>query len=379
MLHLATIIFEKGAVRTVSRSNTRVEIQGSKDPGPVRHHLLGDGLMSNFESPWGPTGPRPIENGTPRDEDAISNDRNIQLETYNQIEPWQDGENRNQNLRMPAEPSRHDAARKDKEALRLDRLTRTIESEIIPRLLLAHLANKSMRPGASEQPIAAPQIFFGQQRIIEFSEIVVKYPMRSAIQYVDRLIADGMSIEVVILDVLSPTARHLGLQWETDELSFVDVTLGLSHLQQLLRIYSPALVAEVQPRGEGRRMFLSAMPGEQHTFGLSVVEEFFRRDGWDVVCETAATRRELIARPREEWFDVVGLSASGDAAVALLPQLIRSIRDVSLNREVRVIVGGCAFLANPDNALALGADLGAANGRDAVSHVDLLLKRASIA
>ena len=115
------------------------------------------------------------------------------------------------------------------------------------------------------------------------------------------------------------------------------------------------------------------MPGEQHTFGMSIVEEFFRRDGWDVHCESDISRGLLLGRIRDEWFDVVGLSASGDASIALLAPLIKSIRDVALNRHIRVIVGGCQFLAEPANALALGADMVACNGREAVLNVDRLM------
>ncbi len=258
-------------------------------------------------------------------------------------------------------------------------LARTIEAEIIPRLLLAHLASRNMtatreQTAAREQPEAIiTGSLFTERKVAEFGKLVVQQPLRDATAYVDTLLAEGMTVETMILDVLSPTARWLGTCWEEDLLTFVDVTLGLSRLQQLLRVYGPAFEADFAPHRDGHRILLSAMPGEQHTFGMSVVEEFFRRDGWDVHSETSLTRVGLLKRCRDEWFDVVGLSASGDASVALLAPLIGSIRQVAPNKEVRVIVGGCAFLAEPANALALGADLVACNGKEAVLNVERLL------
>jgi MerR family transcriptional regulator, light-induced transcriptional regulator len=259
------------------------------------------------------------------------------------------------------------------EAARAAGLARTIESEIIPRLLLSHLSRMALRTVVEAPKPAAIRLIFSDAKIEAFSNLVMTKTLSVAVEYIDGLIAEGMSIEDMITDVLSPSARFLGTQWDEDRVSFVDVTLGLSRLQQLLRAYGPAFEADFAPQHEGHRILLAAMPGEQHTFGMSVVEEFFRRDGWDVQTEAKMSRSELLRRARDEWFDVVGLSASGDASVALLTPLIKAIREAALNRHVRVIVGGCAFLAQPANALALGADLVACNGREAVLNVERLL------
>ncbi len=252
-------------------------------------------------------------------------------------------------------------------------LARTIEAEIIPRLLLTHLATKTIGNVRTipERIVIEPVYTIAQ--IAVFADLVRQKPLRAAIELIDALLASGVSTERMITDVLSPTAQFLGVQWEQDLITFVDVTLGLSRLQQLLRVYGPTFEADFSPKQEGRRILLVSMPGEQHTFGLAIVEEFFRRDGWDVKSEANILRTQLLNRVRDEWLDVVGLSASGDASLALLTPLIQAIRDNSTNRHIRVIVGGCAFLAEPKNALALGADLVACNGRDAVLNVERLL------
>lgn len=336
------------------------EEQGSQIPAPGRHHLRGIDLMSRFDDAWNASdSSTSTANAKP---DAI-NSRSQSND--NEQGRWQRDETNTANQGAASVNNQREMARQD-------RLARTIEAEIIPRLLLAHLANKSSRQPEITQ--ISPEFGFDDRQIVEFCTIIVKSPVRVAIQFIDRLRAEGMSTEMVLLEVLTPAARYLGTEWEEDKLSFVDVTLGLSRLQQLLRVYSSSFEADIETakKPSGRRMLLSAMPGEQHTFGMSVVEEFFRRGGWEVTSNAMATRQDLLSCCRDQWFDVVGLSASGDSSVALLPSLIRSIRDIALNRSVRVIVGGCAFLNNPDNAVELGADLGAANGRDAVSSVNRL-------
>lgn len=323
------------------------------------------------------------------------------LETASDTESWQNRDNHpssgGKSHHKEPEAARHaisderlynrTTATRQNTAQHRDRqahLARTIESEIIPRLLLAHLASRAGRSVhktilqhaeiiVQSRPVPLVPERISEAQIAEFSDIVIRQPLKSALGYIDALLKEEVLVETIILELLAPTARHLGALWEQDHLSYVDVTLGLSRLQQVLRVYGPRLGADVPQDKPHHRILLAAMPGEQHTFGLSIVEEFFRRDGWDVTAEAKLSRLDLLARAREEWFDVVGLSASAECSIALLAPLIQSIRDVALNRDIRVIIGGSPFLAEPKNALALGADLVSCNGREAVLIVDRLL------
>jgi methanogenic corrinoid protein MtbC1 len=178
--------------------------------------------------------------------------------------------------------------------------------------------------------------------------------------------ARGSSIEVLLLHLLAPTARLLGDLWKEDLCSFGEVTVGLSRLQQLLRELSSPFENEIEHVDHGRRAMLAAAPGEQHTFGITVVEEFLRRGGWDVWSEPSPARGELVGVVRGQWFDVVGLSLSSDILFDDLGSTIDTLRRASLNRAVRVMVGGRLFIDHPELVLRVGADATAVDGRDAV-------------
>jgi MerR family transcriptional regulator, light-induced transcriptional regulator len=264
-----------------------------------------------------------------------------------------------------------------KEEQKSAKLARAIEAEIIPRLLIAHISARTTKALVESVP-AIKVDSFSAKKIAEFSTIILNQSVNQAVTYIDALLDHGMSTETMILEVLSPSARYLGDLWTEDKVTFVDVTLGLSRLQQLLRIYGPTFEVEFAKAQTGQKILLAAMPGEQHTFGMSVVEEFFRRDGWDVHSILDVTRKQLLQRVKDEWFDVVGLSASGDASIELLAPLITALRESAVNRKMKVIVGGCQFLAEPANAIALGADMVACNGREAVLNVERLLNPAGL-
>ena len=57
-----------------------------------------------------------------------------------------------------------------------------------------------------------------------------------------------MPLELLFLRLLAPAARRLGELWEGDLCTFTDVTIGLSHLQQVLRELSPVFEEELETR-----------------------------------------------------------------------------------------------------------------------------------
>ena len=187
----------------------------------------------------------------------------------------------------------------------------------------------------------------------------------------------GIAPEAVYLDLLAPTARRLGEWWEDDICDFTQVTTGLWRLQIAMRELSPAfLAASSVASGPRPRVLLAPLPGEQHTFGLSMVHDFFRRGGWDAWSGPVADRAELAAMVRHQWVDVVGFSLACDERMDTARAEIRAVRLASRNPGLAVMVGGPPFVANPGLAAEIGADGTAENGLQAVAAAGELLRRA---
>jgi MerR family transcriptional regulator, light-induced transcriptional regulator len=248
------------------------------------------------------------------------------------------------------------------------RLVRSVvESEVIPRLLLARRAR-------SRQPDPAADAWTPEAaHVAELAGLVLAREAGGASAYVEALRARGTPVEALYLGLLAPTARRLGELWKADLCGFTEVTVGLCRLQQVLRELSPAFQDEGEPRQvEGRRALLAPVPGEQHTFGLSMVLEFFRRAGWDVWGGSSATAGDLVRAVRGEWFAVVGLSLSSVRRLDATAAHIRAIRRASRNRAVGVLVGGPVFVA-PGLVALVGADATAVDGRQATLQAENLL------
>ena len=245
-------------------------------------------------------------------------------------------------------------------------LGRTIEAEVIPRLMLAH------RNGGGRGPSAAA-LHVTREDISELARIVIEHDTAVASSYVDALRNQGIPIEAIFMELLAPTARLLGEMWKSDQCCFTDVTIGMARLQQIVHELSPEFERETAQVFDGRRILLMTMPGEQHTLGLMIVEEYFRRFGWDCYSSAPKDLRDMNRLVRSQHFDVVGLSVGWGALVDEIAPSIQSIRKNSINKYVVVLVGGSIFLENPELASRVGADGMAEDGRQAIFNLRSLL------
>lgn len=149
---------------------------------------------------------------------------------------------------------------------------------------------------------------------------------------IDDLLAAGVSVEDVCIDHLAPAARRLGEWWETDRLPFTDVTLATARIQSMLR-QMPANRTSVTC-ADGKGAIFAAVPGEQHTLGVMMAADLFRRHGWDVSLLVGQSHDELIDRIARDDRAVIGLSCSGDHSFPALKRLMHAIRRNRPNTHV---------------------------------------------
>ena len=254
--------------------------------------------------------------------------------------------------------------------MRMSQLARTIEQEIIPRLMLAHRAapESPVQRAASGQPIT-------RRDVEHFAKLVLSQDEDLAFASIMSFRTRGVPIETLYLELLAPTARYLGDLWNEDLCNFTDVTVGLGRLQRVLRELSPAFGCSVEHPSQGRRVLLLPSPGEQHTFGLVMVAEFFRRAGWDVTGGAWAAGVDASMMVGSEWFDAIGFSLGAEVHLQSLANAIHSIRHATCNRSIAVIVGGPIFGEHPEYVQLVGADGMTIDGREAPSMTERLIAR----
>jgi methanogenic corrinoid protein MtbC1 len=247
-------------------------------------------------------------------------------------------------------------------------LAQTIEAEIIPRLMLLHGALPGIARGSDKLRTS-----HDMDEAVHFCELMLHHSVPAGTAFVEELLCRGFALESLYLDLFAPAARRLGEMWEVDLCDFADVTIGLGRLQQVLHAFSSAFRGDRDSSRTDRSALLVAAPGEQHSLGLFMVSEFFRKAGWDVWGDPPGSLSALVSTVGSAWFDVVGISAGSKTRLEVVTSAISVVRKASVNRAVRVLVGGPLFVASPELVLRVGADAMAVDAREAVTTAEALV------
>jgi len=229
-------------------------------------------------------------------------------------------------------------------------LTEVIETQIIPRLVQAH------RVSQAEVDPTTQGLGISPKQLATFVALSKSSQTSETTQFIDELLHQGITTDRIFLELIAPAARQLGQMWEQDLCDFTEVTCGLVRMHEITHRLGFEYQNGPQLGGDVQRIMLASAPGSQHFLGMTIVSDFFRKAGWDVVIEISLSEKELVHAVSNEWFDVIGISCATEAQLKNLPGLIRALKAASGNPEPGVLLGGPIFTVQTHNARSLGAD-----------------------
>lgn len=188
---------------------------------------------------------------------------------------------------------------------------------------------------------------------------------------VQRFRDGGMPAEGISLGQLATAVRRLGTWWEEDLVSSALVTLGCSRVHRILHALDEPtsdLAASIPDHG-GAALFAS-VPGEQHTLGVTMAAQAFRRRGWAIGLLVGHTHEELVDRFIGQRPGIIGLSASGTRALPGLARLVDAIQEAC--PRARIMICGQLVTNAPEVAERLRADAAAGDMDAALAAMETL-------
>lgn len=239
-------------------------------------------------------------------------------------------------------------------------LASLIESELIPRLLLAYSSASAERTTSRR----ASTRHCGPSDVALLTSLVLSMDGNAGTELIDRLLREGAAIEELLLNLLAPVARRLGDMWDADQADFLTVTSAVCELQRILHRLAPSHNSATAE--EGPHALLMPAPGEQHSFGLLIVAEMFRRDGWGVTTNTPSQLSDISRAVKRYPYEIVGFSLSSELLIEALFSAIRVVKSDSRVAGTRIIVGGNAFVSDPGLCRKVGADFHATDANHAM-------------
>ena len=236
-----------------------------------------------------------------------------------------------------------------------DDLVTIIKSDVIPRLLDAQSDSESSVPALPlNSDVQALAAFLRRNEPTAANDLIVD------------LVKKGMSAERVIIDLFAPTANLIGEMWADDDCTFTDVTVVLARLHLLTRELGIALRPLSVPNAAGYLAVLSPAPGEQHIFGLTIVEQFLVANGVDVLWTSPTAIVELV---QTRFVHVVGFTMSQPERVEALAELVGEISSESKNPDLATLVGGRCFVEDLELAERVDATIVVSNERHTLTSI----------
>jgi hypothetical protein len=108
---------------------------------------------------------------------------------------------------------------------------RTIEGEIVPRLLMS-LVVATQTGGPLKAAAPAPASASGD--VAELTRLLLEPDRYAAGAFVQTVRQGGTPLERIYIELLAPAARHLGGLCERDECDLKELAAGLSRLLSVL-------------------------------------------------------------------------------------------------------------------------------------------------
>jgi MerR family transcriptional regulator, light-induced transcriptional regulator len=176
----------------------------------------------------------------------------------------------------------------------------------------------------------------------------------AAAALVDAARIGGADVEALYHHYIAEAVRQLGERWERDEASVSQVVIGSGRVYAILRGLRPIYAtARMKFAGEPMAAF-ALVPGEQHSLGVVMAADHFRRHGWAIDLKVGMDHDALVEAITAGHYPIVGLSANRLEAVLPLTRLIVALR--VRNPGIWIMIAGLACKENPDLGDMVDAD-----------------------
>lgn len=243
----------------------------------------------------------------------------------------------------------------------------------LPEHALHSLAHEVVRRVASSLNQTLPASLLPSHAEIDAlcSALLSEDPL-AAIEFVEEVQSKGTNYDVICESYLAEAARRLGEWWDDDRVKFYDVSKAAGRIYAILRSMR---VQRMLPVPQMRRYAVfAAVPGENHTLGITIATDLARDQGWDVDLFVGRDHDELVHDIEKRQTPLVGLSASSRRTLPALIKLIVALR--LSNPDARILVCGQICAMNINLVGVTGADSTASDFPSALDQMERLLRSA---
>ncbi|TWD79759.1 methanogenic corrinoid protein MtbC1 [Kribbella amoyensis] len=194
----------------------------------------------------------------------------------------------------------------------------------------------------------------------EFEGALAATDTVAAVALMERALADQVDPVRLLVDVIAPAQRQVGVRWQQGEWSVAE-----EHAATAIAVAATEAVARVvraTPVTHGR-VVVACAEREWHALPAMIVDCALRANGWNTTLLGASTSPVRLSQYLQDLGpDALAVSCS---MLGALPTTRRFV-EAATSAGIPAVVGGAAFGPDPDRALALGATAWAPDAESAV-------------
>ena len=253
--------------------------------------------------------------------------------------------------------------------------TKTIEDigtlrRKLPEAAVASLAREVIRRLSDHQTIKSVQIDIPTESSIDdLAEALMTPDASAGITFVERVRAQGASVETVYVAYLAEAAKTLGRWWDEDRVTFVDVTIAIGHVYAIMRSLRSSFYS-TSTRPPTKSALFAMVPGDDHSLGVEMAADLFRKNNWDIALQVGLSHDALVDYISASGHDIIGLSAGSERSIVPLAKLVVALR-ISVPKTSILVCGNVTCIA-PDVVELMGVDAMPIQVEDALSEADRL-------
>lgn len=246
----------------------------------------------------------------------------------------------------------------------LNALTSKLPKDLVAKLAREVITRVATRSSADRQARIAPSA----EAVEDFARLLISPDPMAGANFISDIQEDGVSPETVYLVYLASAARQLGAWWESDDVSFFDVTVGTSRIVAIMRAMRHHFVAPGQL--PSKTALFATVPGEDHSLGVIMATDFLRKDAWDIDLMTGLDHDRLIDVVSNRAYPIIGLSIAGEHSIPALTRAVIALRIAS--PASYIVVGGQDIRALEVFIDAMGVDAVVESTEDARQALDTI-------
>ncbi|MBN2470275.1 MAG: corrinoid protein [Anaerolineae bacterium] len=191
-----------------------------------------------------------------------------------------------------------------------------------------------------------------------------------ALEAAKKALADGVTPDVLINEIVIPAMEIVGSKFETGEYFLPEMMASAVGTKGVMTLLRPLLAETgVEPVA---RAVIGSVKGDLHDIGKNLVAMMWEGGGFEVTdLGPDVAPEKFVAAIEEQNAQLVGMSALLTTTMPMMSKTIKAIEEAGLRDRVKIMVGGPGV--NATFVQDIGADGYAPNASVATSRAKELL------